>query len=1120
MCKKLIYLISSVLVLALFLASPVQAADIILVNEALDMDGDGIQDDQLLIDWLVAEGHFVDAQPGFWMTFDRGTTAALNSADLIIISRATNSGNYNNDTEPSSWNAIETPILMLTAYISRSNRWLWINSSGISQLEQSMLEVIAPDHPIFTNVTVKDGMVEALDPTVGSGQTTFITTDGIDMGNGTLIAQVPGGAAAAIAEWDAGVEYYEGAGQIAGGKRMLLCTGTNNTDATDEMPATPQGAWNLTDQGEILLRNAISYMLGEEIEVLEPPAPALIYHWALDDGEGVIATDSVSGLDGSLMGDPQWVDGLIGGALDFDGDGDYVDCGTDEVLNGLSERMTVATWVNIRSRPVAWMAIAVKGENAWRLSVNNETTGLHFGFTGGGRGWQGVNSVTEIPLDEWHHVAGTYDNSVGALIYVDGVAEANNPDLGGTDHNETPFYLGENSESAGRFLDGMLDDVRIYDGALSADEIMDLATIKGPEPTDPGTANLVHSWTFDDGTADDSVGDANGTLVGGAAIVDGALVTTAQDQWMEMPGDVIAINTLEEVTVEAWYTPTAGANASWSMLAYFGDSVDGLGSNGFFITSARGDDKSRAAISVGDIATPWASESGADGPEYDDGMLHHMVSTLDDKEITLYIDGVLIAATPLAEHNSIAGLSNNLAYLAKGGYDGDPEWIGAIHEFNIYNRALTAQEVSYLAGGRATPVNPGTDGLIAYYKLDGDVSDASGNALDGTIMGEPNFVEGMIGMGLQLDGVDDYVDFGNDPIFDLTGSEVTLTDWVNVNDFGNGENDPWIGKGDTSYMLKGHRDGTQIEFFIYDGGWIAAHADVGADANNTWLHAAGTFDNKKLVIYVDGEIGATLDYEGGGILNNEYNVALGSNSQASGRFSEGIHDDVMVYNRALSAGEIRYLAGFRAKVDPGTDGLVAYYPLDGDVLDASGNGLDGTMMGDPNFAEGVAGMALDLDGDGDYVDCGTNEELNSLSQKMTVATWVNIRSITTAWMAIAVKGENAWRLSVNNETTGLHFGFTGGTRGWQGANSVTEIPLDEWHHVAGVYDNEVGGTIYVDGVPETVNADLGGTDFNETPFYLGENSESAGRFLDGMLDEVRVYGRALSEEEILYLASK
>ncbi|MHC4439555.1 MAG: sugar-binding protein, partial [Planctomycetota bacterium] len=102
------------------------------------------------------------------------------------------------------------------------------------------------------------------------------------------------------------------------------------------------------------------------------------------------------------------------------------------------------------------------------------------------------------------------------------------------------------------------------------------------------------------------------------------------------------------------------------------------------------------------------------------------------------------------------------------------------------------------------PVNPGSDGLIAYYALENDVNDSSGNGLDGVIVGDPVFVEGAVGMGLQLDGVDDYVDLGNDPLFDLTGSEVTLAAWVNVNDIGNGENDPWVGKGDTSYMIKGH----------------------------------------------------------------------------------------------------------------------------------------------------------------------------------------------------------------------------------------------------------------------------------------------------------------------------
>jgi hypothetical protein len=215
---------------------------------------------------------------------------------------------------------------------------------------------------------------------------------------------------------------------------------------------------------------------------------------------------------------------------------------------------------------------------------------------------------------------------------------------------------------------------------------------------DPGTENLTHSWTFEDETANDYVGGANGWLEGGALITDGVLWISDQGQWMEMPGDLIALNTYDEITLEAWFTPLAEANTGYTMLAFFGDVVDGVGVDSYFITAARGDDKSLAAITCGVYTNPYLGETGADGPEYDDGELHHMVSTLTDDEITLYIDGELTGATyPLDENNSIALLSPNRAFLAKSAYDVDPTWLGDIDEINIYNRALTADEVLYLA---------------------------------------------------------------------------------------------------------------------------------------------------------------------------------------------------------------------------------------------------------------------------------------------------------------------------------------------------------------------------------------------------------------------------------------
>ncbi|MGE5297205.1 MAG: LamG-like jellyroll fold domain-containing protein, partial [Solirubrobacterales bacterium] len=261
-------------------------------------------------------------------------------------------------------------------------------------------------------------------------------------------------------------------------------------------------------------------------------------------------------------------------------------------------------------------------------------------------------------------------------------------------------------------------------------------------PTNPGTDNLTHLWTFNDGTANDSVGGLNGTLVGGAEVVDGALVTTAQDQWMEMDGAALAINTYEAFSIVAWYTPTAGANTGYHMLCYFGDSLNGFGSNGFFFTPARGNDVSRAGISCGNTSAPWAAETGVDGPETDDGKPHLAVATIDATTVKFYMDGVLLGSATLSEANKISALSTNFAYLAKGGYTGDPEWIGKIHEFSIYNKVLSGGEVLYLS--QMVPSDPGTDSLTHQWTFDDGTTNDSVGGLTGTLVGGAAVVDGAL----------------------------------------------------------------------------------------------------------------------------------------------------------------------------------------------------------------------------------------------------------------------------------------------------------------------------------------------------------------------------------------
>jgi len=258
MCRGLIQLIS-VLLLTLCLMSPAHAANVLVVNEAHDYDGDGKQDDYQLVDWLEAEGHLVTIQPDHWMTLDTDKMKALNAADLIIVSRTCNSTMYDEGDEPTQWNSATTPLILMQALIVRSNRWKWINSSSANSLGGApALEVVQPDHPIFANVTLGPGnKVQVVDPTVGSGNTSSVNADNV--GNGTLLAKEEGTDLPWIAEWEAGVEFYDGAGQIAADKRLMFFGGTQETDGP---PRTPWGAWNFTAEGEIMFRNAINYMLG------------------------------------------------------------------------------------------------------------------------------------------------------------------------------------------------------------------------------------------------------------------------------------------------------------------------------------------------------------------------------------------------------------------------------------------------------------------------------------------------------------------------------------------------------------------------------------------------------------------------------------------------------------------------------------------------------------------------------------------------------------------------------------------------------------------------------------------------------------------------------------------
>ncbi len=244
--------------------------------------------------------------------------------------------------------------------------------------------------------------------------------------------------------------------------------------------------------------------------------------------------------------------------------------------------------------------------------------------------------------------------------------------------------------------------------------------------TDPGTDNLMHQWTFDDGTATDIVGSADGTLQGAATITNKAL-NTSDGGYLSFPGSIIGVDSYSALTTEVWFRSSEGANDGNTMLSYFGDTdVGGSYGANYLYTSPSNGGNCRLAISVGNTSEPWSVEDGVNRPEgaIDDGALHHLVSVIDDSSITLYVDGEEVGSEALTGSNALSGVSSENVFLGKSGYSNDPIWRGAINQFSIYNKALTADEIPFLfdAGAESSTSIDASVTSLAFDELDTSAS--------------------------------------------------------------------------------------------------------------------------------------------------------------------------------------------------------------------------------------------------------------------------------------------------------------------------------------------------------------------------------------------------------------
>jgi hypothetical protein len=210
--------------------------------------------------------------------------------------------------------------------------------------------------------------------------------------------------------------------------------------------------------------------------------PDLIGYWKFDETSGTTAQDATgNGNDGTLNGDPQWVAGELGGALEFDGEGDYVDIGNDPIFN-ITGQITVACWIKVSQFTDSWQAIFTMGDDSWRLQRQTTTDNLCWACTGvtGTPGDWWLYGDVNVNDGEWHHTAGVYDGSK-YYLYVDGDLDASKDTSGTMSISSYPVLIGANAQQSGREFEGLIDDVRIYKRALNETEILGVMSGGGAE---------------------------------------------------------------------------------------------------------------------------------------------------------------------------------------------------------------------------------------------------------------------------------------------------------------------------------------------------------------------------------------------------------------------------------------------------------------------------------------------------------------------------------------------------------------------------------------------------------------------------------------------------------------
>jgi hypothetical protein len=449
----------------------------------------------------------------------------------------------------------------------------------------------------------------------------------------------------------------------------------------------------------------------------------------------------------------------------------------------------------------------------------------------------------------------------------------------------------------------------------------------------------------------------------------------------------------------------------------------------------------------------------------------------------------------------------------------------------VSTQALLAQVPSYVP----------TNGLVGYWPFNGNANDESGNGNDGTVNGATLTTDrnGIGNKAYNFDGINNHIVVSNPVNLPLENSNRTFSCWFNYqtsiqqpiyNDWSS-----LICYGDFSsdcnanYLLLNNNE---TVLFSSPGTCVGLTSST-SNIINSWHLVTMTYTNGTISIYIDSELISQ------NVMQGNMNTTISSlffgmfNNQILSSQKYNLHgdmDDIGIWNRVLTQQEITamynqvptYSDTCNNVSGSLTQGLVGYWPFCGNANDDSGHGNNGTVNGATLTTDrfGNSNSAYSFNGANNYIEIGNSPQIDTMDD-FTISTWYTTNTISPQFQHLVSKDfmgappTGDWDLFLNYNK--VKFDITLNANNYFGLSNAS-IPLNTWNNIV-ITRNSSSGIVntYINGVLDNTFTGYIGTYSNIQRLNFGRQGSSNQHFLNGKLDDIGIWNRALSPSEVTQL---